>query len=207
MIPVIFIYKRHLHIQKPHYNHKIRDQFSIWPINIETKEIRIDRNTLLLPIEKKDSININRISCIVKVVTIKDFDLALSSNSIQEECYYFHKEDKKYSFDIFSLSLIEKNVFELHLEYTKNNYKIGIPKRSDIKICNLLRNNSIRFKMNGKHDQTMSSGKHRSFSEFDYIFEFSCEIDSIEFVKKDQLANDIMVPEYTKIIDMRKILY
>lgn len=66
----------------------------------------------------------------------------------------------------------------------------------------------VRVRLNSKSDWTISSGKQRTYCEYDYIFEYPGMVDSIEFAAENQLEVERKIPwERAKTIDLRKAFY
>jgi hypothetical protein len=95
--------------------------------------------------------------------------------------------------------------FELHLRY--GYYEIGIPKRSNFKLCNIKKNIHVEIKINGKTDYSHSSGRERIFKEQRYILEYVGDFDRFKLLKEPYEPILKQVPNERNVVDLNKPLW
>lgn len=222
MIDVIQIFKSVDFIEKADYNAISRQSVGDWE-SFVSKTGYLKENTLTLPIENKDDLKVKNADLII-IQDIKDYDpfLVYKSlensqfpewylnskkeylNSINQQLKCFTIHSKPWNFEIFQLKKMDNDCIELWLNYSD---VIGIPKRESHKIAELKVGKPIKFKINGKHDFTMSRGKQRTFSEFDFVLEYVGKADKIEYKELNKIETTKTIPiSDCKVIDERKML-
>ena len=109
------------------------------------------------------------------------------------------------TFEIFRIEKKDPDSFNLYLDYSGNQFSIGIPGRDDHKIAAIKLNQPVRYRVNGKSDFTMSGRKQRTFAEYDYLIEYVGQADKIVLKDQDKIETIKIKPNY-KLVDERKIL-
>ncbi len=198
MIDIIQIYKSVEIIEKSDYDSVSRQNIGVWD-SFVSKTGFLKDETITLPIESKNDPSIKNADLII----IQDKNNSNTfKNNIQLKV--FNILSKPWFFEIFEFKKTNECI-----EIWLKSDTIVFPKRENHKIAELNPSKSIRFKINGKDDFTMSGNrKQRTFSEYDYILEYLGtadkidykELNKIETIKKISLDN-------CKVIDERKILY
>ncbi len=126
----------------------------------------------------------------------------------------FNYMENMESNDCFELSVPRKlgnfkiqqaEELELHLHY--NRFFIGIPKRSNIKLCNLRPGLPVEIAINGKTDFSLTGRRDREFTEQLYIFEYLGDFKTCIVLK--ERANPVLkpIPAERKLVDMIKPLW
>jgi hypothetical protein len=220
MIKVFQVYKKLARIPKPFYTTENRQSFNQWPKTLESLNGYVNNDELILPIERKKNINLNNPESIIIQDILGYSGLKKSPNDDQlnlpdwfkkqiekndTELYTFSPQKSRLDFEIFTMTFGKQ--IELNLNYIQNSFNIGIPERDNQKICNISKNEPIRFLINGKSDSSMSSRKQRTYSEFDYIIEYLGEFNKIQYSPLNKVKVNKQIPtEISKEINMRKIL-
>ena len=109
------------------------------------------------------------------------------------------------TFEIFRIEKKDPDAFNLYLDYSGNQFSIGIPGRDDHKIAAIKLNQPVRYRVNGKSDFTMSGRKQRTFAEYDYLIEYVGQADKIVLKEPGKMETIKIKPNY-KLVDERKIL-
>lgn len=214
MIEVIQIYKSIEVFEKSNYNPGNRKLFSELKESFESSTGFVNYNTLFLPLECKEIENLNS-ARLIFIMDVEGFNSYQLKNAKREESRFFmYSNDKVLAFQQYNKSIpveffrLKKNNngnFELFLDYEE--LLIGIPKRENHKICEFGVDRSVRYKINGKSDFSMTAGKERAFNEFDYIFEHKGCVDNIEFMDLNKINRIKHIPITTaKLVNERKIL-
>ena len=231
MSHIFQFYKKHWSIPKKDYTTETRQKFQNWDKQISSQVGYLKEKQLFLPFEKRNLIRLNSVSGIIlqdvigqnsskeklhlqKVAEANDFpdwfnrQQLANLDSQNPELAVYSSQKKIWDFEIFSIEKNTNKEFEIHLRYKVNEFRIGKPGRNDHKLCILKKNTPVKISINGKSDSTMSSGKERSYSEYEYIIEYQGESDSIEFKDLNKIETQKDVPQkFIKHIDLRKILY
>jgi hypothetical protein len=231
MIHIFQFYKKHWRIPKKFYTTETRKAFQHWETKIDSQVGYINEDKLLLPVEKKDQIQVNRTSGIFlqdivgynssqSKLQIKHNSEAkkfpdwfknqrLKLNDSQNpELAVFDIQKRKWDFEIFCIVKNNDDKFEIHLDYSANHFSIGEPKRNDHKMYVLERNQPIKISINGKSDFTMTGRKERSYGEYEYIIEYLGEVESIDFVDMNKIkVKKQLTEKFSKTIDLRKVLH
>ena len=105
--------------------------------------------------------------------------------------------------DIFELRLNDE--LELHLRY--GYYDVGIPKRSDFKLCEIRRGKPVEVKINGKTDHSVSKGRDRLFKEQHYVFHYLGDFSSAALLREPFEPTPKHVPAERKVVDLIKQLW
>jgi len=226
MTDVIQIFKSVERIKKPDYSTETRHLLHKWGDSIVSKTGYLSDGTLVLPIDKKQEPDLVTADLVI-VQDINGFDpffvekfwdkTNLPSWFIDSRKNYvlaanrqlicFNQLLRKEAFEIFRIGKNESGTFDLYLNYSSNEFHIGIPKRDDHKIAELKLNQPIRYKVNGKSDFTMTGRKQRTFIEYDYIFEYLGKADRMEFKDLNKIEMIKSMPDNKyKLVDERKIL-
>lgn len=220
MTDVIQIWKSLRKIEKPNYTPEAR-QLEVWESERVSKTGYLENGTLYLPVDTESKPDLKTDDLII----IQDID-GFDAFAMKKDCdgqnlpehYYSHilasnpqlvsfsKPAKPRSFEIFRIEKNESGGFDIHLNYTANQYYIGLPERFDHKIGELYKDKSLRFKINGKADFTLSSRKQRTFYEYDYILEYPGQAESITYKDLSQIEKKKAVPAQSKLVDERRIL-
>ncbi|NVK84912.1 MAG: hypothetical protein HWE21_11370 [Cytophagia bacterium] len=217
---VIQIWKSLRRIEKPDYTSEAR-QVEVWQKECISKTGYLENGTLYLPTGSTTKPELKTDDLII----IQDID-GFDAFSIKKDCkgenlpyhHYSHilaanpelasfsKPAKPRLFEIFKMEKNESEGFDIHLNYSANQYYIGLPERVDHKIGELYKDRPLRYKINGKADFTLSSRKQRTFYEYDYILEYLGQADSISFKDLSQIEITKTVPTHSKLVDERRIL-
>lgn len=122
--------------------------------------------------------------------------------SVNGEPICFYRLAVSMTLEIFKIEKSQPDSFNLYLNFEANKHSIGIPKRDNHKIAELKLNQSVRYRVNGKSDY-----KQRTFSEYDYIIEYTGRAEKIVFKDWNKIAitKRVTDKEY-KLVDERKIL-
>ncbi len=137
------------------------------------------------------------------LITIKD-SLAPPFNYMERmesnDCFELTAPRKLGNFNIQ-----QAEELELHLHY--NRFFIGIPKRNNIKLCNLRPNQPVEITINGKTDFSLTGRRDREFTEQLYIFEYLGDFKTCTVLKEK--ANPVLkqIPAERKLVDMIKPLW
>ncbi|MCT4621999.1 MAG: hypothetical protein N4A46_00150 [Schleiferiaceae bacterium] len=225
MAHIFQIFKKHARIPKGHYTPEMRKSFFQWEDQLVSFNGYVKDNVLVLPKELKFKVETGRLGIIViqdiigydreekhklnsaaKRLKLPDWYVQNKLNDFPEY-FGFNKENRNCSFELFSLEKAEEEVFELWLRYKENEYYIGLPRRNDYKLYTLEKGKPIQIRINGKTDSTMSRGKERTYSEYDYLIEYLGKVDSIEFEVESKIEKTKVIPKASKSIDLRKVLY
>lgn len=219
MTHFIHIFKKQANIPKPNYTVEMRKAFAKWPKSIMSEIGQIIDDRILLPecyidtIDSKqtgaiiiqDTIDFNEKQPELKIISFNENDKIKKQNS---NLLTFGNQNSVWIFELFAIEKTALGKLELHLKYENNKYSIGEPKRNDQKLFELEKGKPIEVKINGKSDTTMSAGKQRNYSEFDYIIEYLGEVNSISFEAPNRIRVERIIPQVIeKTIDLRKILY
>lgn len=227
MADIIQIWKSVERIEKPIYKLEPKHSVYKWGNSIISKTGYLQSDTLFLPQNSKKEPNLKKADLLI-IQDIKGFDPFLiksfwdktnlpswfkndrksQSISANPQLLYFNSPKKLWPFEIFKIEKSNSDTFDIHLNYSANDYQIGIPKRDDHKIAELKLNNPIRYRVNGKSDFTMSGRKQRTFVEFDYIFEYLGQADNVEFKDLNKIEKVKQIPsDRCKQVDERKVLH
>lgn len=222
MTDVVQIYKSVERIKKPDYDTASRQRVGVWE-SIVSKTGFLKDGILSLPIESKNDPKLKNADLII-IQDIKGFDPFLVNkswdnsqfpewfknsrkeylNSVNLQLKGFSIHSKPWTFELFNFRKTENDSIEVWLKYSDT---IGLPKRENHKIAELKVGKPIRFKINGKEDFTMTGRKQRTFTEFDYILEYTGTADKIVYKELNKIETTKTIPEADcKVIDERKIL-
>jgi len=222
MIDVIQIFKSVERIEKPDYDSTSRQNVGAWE-SIVSKTGFLKDGIITLPIESKNDPTIKNADLII-IQDINGFDPFSINKSWDNSSFpnWFKSSRKEYlnstnlqlkgfsvlskpcTFEIFELKKTTSESIEIWLKYSET---IGIPKRENHKIAELKQGKSIRFKINGKDDFTITGRKQRTFFEFDFIIEYIGTADRIEYKELNKIERTKALPlNDCKVIDERKIL-
>ena len=126
---------------------------------------------------------------------------------VNEQAICFYRLSGSLTFEIFRIEKKQPDTFNLYLNYSGNQFAIGVPGRDDHKIAEIKLNKPVRYRLNGKSDFTMTGRKQRTFAEYDYLIEYSGQADKIVFKDLKKIETIKIKPnkEY-KLVDERKIL-
>jgi hypothetical protein len=105
--------------------------------------------------------------------------------------------------DIFEL----RNEGELELYLEHGYYTIGIPKRSNFKLCEVKLDQPVQIKINGKTDHSLSRGRERIFKEQHYVFHYLGDFSSATLQRDPFKAVHKSVPHIVKEVDLIKQLW
>jgi hypothetical protein len=188
-------------------NHR-KEAFSIGDSVESTNGFYRDK-VLYLPEESKkivDSRDIQLIIIVDSLLSSSEFNTN-SKTETYPNTIALGGSIKPRSFEIFNIKRSSKDVFELFLNYDRNEFAIGIPKRKNHKIAELKPGIFLRYLVNGKSDFTMTGRKQRTYYEYEYIFEDLKSVKHVEFIDDKEL---IFLKEIKKnnckLIDERKLL-
>ncbi len=226
MPDVIQILKSVERIKKPDYSTEARQLPGPWGDSFVSRTGFLEDHTLFLPTDTKHEPDLKTADLVI-IQDINGFDPFLVEKSwdkttlpewfkdsrksyvlsTNRQLICFNRPSKPRAFEIFKIEKNKSGTFDLHLNYTANEFHIGIPKRDDHKIAELKLHKPIRYKVNGKSDFTMTGRKQRTFVEYDYIIEYLGQADKIEFrdLNKIEKTKTIPIDNY-KLVDERKIL-
>lgn len=232
MIHLFQFYKKHWRIPKKFYSPETRKAFQQWDENLNSQTGYIDGTKLFLPIDKKNTVHINKRSSAIILQDIIGYQssqsklqirrkadthkfpdwflqqqLSLSENQ-NPELAIFNSQKRKWDFEIFSIEKSDTNKFDIFLSYQANRFLIGQPDRADHKLFRLKKNEPIKISINGKSDFSMTGRRERSYSEYEYIIEYLGEIESVEFTELSKITTRKLIPKKLgKHIDIRKTLF
>lgn len=205
MIHVIQIFKSFSRIEKPEYNHEKREKINNWNNTISSKNGYYENGIIHLPIHLQNKIGLKTEKLII-IQDVKNIDLPklLPAHKSFES---FKTISKKCNFEIFKFRENENQLLDIELDYSNNEFYIGIPKRNDHKIAELKLNSPIRYQLNGKSDFTMSGRKQRTFTEYDYVIQYLGKAEKIKFEAFNKIEKIKEIPHYkSRLIDERKFL-
>lgn len=209
MIDIIQVYKAHDYIRKPQYTTTCRKAFHCFAKQVHSQKGYLQDNTLYLPNYLQKELS----PLIAKAIILTDWKSVSQwpSGFLQiQNCtkpVLVTQVNAIIDFDIFKLKFDTESQLDITLNYHAHAFSIGEPSRNNHKIYSLKPGNSIRYRINGKSDFTMSGRKERTYAEYDYIFEWLGRADCIEFVTEDKISFTKSIEvENIKIIDERKIL-
>ena len=226
MTEVIQILKSVERIEKPDYSTETRQLLDQWGDSFVSKTGYLKDRTLILPTDTKQEPDLKTTDLVI-IQDINGFDPFLVEKfwektnlpswfkdgrksyvlSTNRQLTCFKRLSRLGTFEIFKIGRNNSGTFDLHLNYSANEFHIGIPKRDDHKIAELKLNKPIRYKVNGKSDFTMTGRKQRTFVEYDYIFEYLGQADKIEFRDLNKIGKTKTIPtDNYKLVDERKIL-
>jgi len=223
---IIQIYQAKEIFTKSAYTPENRKQFRAWESNIRSTQGFLYEQTLVLPIGYKNQINLKATELIIlhdirgwesflvhpqtedtnrpNWLKTQRPDLLLANN---KTVFAFQQTNTPKTFELFKIKKTNEDLYELFLDYTGNDLKIGFPKRDNHKIADLKPNKPIRYQINGKSDFTLTGRKERSFQEFDFIIEWIGQAHQLEFRELNKLDTNKNIPiEQAKRIDERKRL-
>ncbi len=205
MADVIQIFKWVEHIEKPDYNTASRQRIGAWE-SVKSKTGFLKNGIITLPAESRDELA-NQKPDLLIIQDIHNFDLLAKEKHVLTSNLLFKSFDissKSRDFEIFKFIKNENGIMEIWLNYANS---IGLPKRENHKIAELRLGKPIWYKINGKHDFTMTGRKQRSFAEFDYSIEFVGTAEAIEYKELNKIEIIKTIPAVDcKLIDERKIL-
>jgi hypothetical protein len=124
---------------------------------------------------------------------------------INHESICFYKLAAALHFEVFTIQK-KQDGFELFLNYTSFQLSIGTPERVNHKIAEIKPGQPVRYRLNGKSDFSLSGRRERTFAEYDFIFVYAGQADSIVFKDPKQLQIIKVPPGEYKLVDERKIL-
>lgn len=226
MTPVIQIYKSMVRLEKPDYTTEARQLLDHWDGSIVSKAGYLADHTLFLPVGTEQAPGLKTTDLLI-LQDVKGFDAfevikswdnsglpewfrnsrkneILSSNP---SLLSFRRPARRCNFEIFSIERNETGAFELFLNYSANEFSIGIPQRADHKIAVLSLHQPVRYRINGKSDFTLTGRKQRTFAEYDYILEYIGDAAQIVFRDLNKIATIKTIPlDSCKLIDERKML-
>ena len=206
MIDIIQIFKAKGVYDKANYNAENRKLFDDAAQSIKSENGYLDNTTLFLPDDFIESQEIKS----PKLILLYDYvgDSINQSFSDSISLLSFRDTHIPRPFDIFKISKSENDSFELFIDYHTHATQIGIPARENHKICELRKNEPVRYKINGKSDFTFTGRKQRTFYEFDYLIEWIGTADNIDFKTQEEIntIKELPLADY-KLIDERKILH
>jgi len=225
MIHVIHIHKKHARFPKNAYSSSVRESFHQWNQMVKSSNGFVKDDVLILPKELEETIDVNRVGIIViqdiygfsekgagialkhELQNLPDWWVENRLND-QKECFAFNKENRRCDVELFSIEKNETGELEFLLRYSNSRYLIGLPTRSDHKLCPLKIGKSLRILINGQSDFTMSRGKQREYNEFDFIIQYLGEVKTIEFFPPTAIQIDRKIPfNYDKVIDLRRAFH
>lgn len=220
MTDVIQVWKSLRRIEKPDYSPETR-QLDVWQNERFSKTGYLENGTLYLPVDTESKPDLKTDDLII-IQDIEGFDAFsikkyCKGENLPEHNYShilaanpqlvsFSKPAKPRLFEIFKMEKNESEGFDIHLNYSANQYYIGWPERVDHKIGELYKDRPLRYKINGKADFNLSSRKQRTFYEYDFILEYLGQADSIAFKDLNQIEKKKTVPTHSKMVDERRIL-
>jgi hypothetical protein len=200
-IDVIQIHKSEKVFKKTNYTSADRAEFWNPSEVIASESGYLKEDVLLLPIKYQNVLNFQGCELIILID-----GLGFRSDSKIANIEVFRSVKSPKEVGIFTIKKIRPDCYALDLNF-KNNDWIGVPKRDNHKICDLLIGQIIRYQLNGKSDFTSSVGWERCFYEFDYHFELLGQATSVEFRNVKELARLKPIrTENCKFINERKIL-
>lgn len=122
---------------------------------------------------------------------------------VYNHCFHLTRVNK---LDIFKIH--KQGEIELHLEYGDYGcLELGVPRRDNIKLCDIKLNQPVEIKINGKIDSSLSSGRARMFKEQDYIIEYIGDFDKCYLLREPWEPVLKKVPQERKLVDMMKTLW
>ena len=226
MIDVIQILKSVERIDKSDYTTASRQLLDQWDNSFVSSTGFLTDRTVILPPDTVDKLDQNSVDLII-IQDIKSVDSYLDQTSwdttnipewfkngrrndvllANEPWLGFNRPSKIRTFDIFKIEKIDSGVFDIHLNYSVNRFHIGVPSRADHKIGELKLHKPIRYRLNGKSDFTLTGRKQRTFVEYDYLFEYLGQADTIEFMELNKIKKTKSIPiDNCKLVDERKLL-
>jgi len=226
MTEVIQILKSVERIEKPDYSTETRQLLDQWGESFVSKTGYLTDRTLILPTDTKQEPGLKTADLVI-IQDISGFDPFLVEKSYNKtnlpsgfndsrksyalstnrQLICFNLLSRLVTFEIFKIGKNKSGTFDLHLNYSANEFHIGIPKRDDHKLAELKLHKPIRYKVNGKSDFTMTGRKQRTFIEYDYIFEYLGQADKMEFKDLNKIEKTKSIPyDNYKLVDERKIL-
>lgn len=137
------------------------------------------------------------------LITLKDSQapqFSYMENMESNDCFELTAPRKLGNFKI-----AHAEELELHLHY--NRFFIGIPKRNNIKLCNLRPNQPVEITINGKTDFSLTGRRDRQFTDQQYIFEYLGDFKTCIVLKEK--ANPVLkqIPAERKLVDTIKPLW
>lgn len=217
---IIQIYKWAEVIEKPEYNTVSRDRIGNWQ-SIVSRTGFLKDDTLYLSSEKASDLTVKHAGLVI-IQDIYGVNASLfDRKSFWPEGWYFEcmrKKLKDENREIRGFSTFINACFELFRFYKKPDGcisvelhdvgLIGNPKRIPHKVGDLETYGScIRYKINGKSDNSWSSRRQRTYTEFDYVICRLGKAERIEYVPSNRAEIRKDLPKTYKLIDERKILY
>ena len=219
MTDILQIFKTAIQIEKPDYNTKTRQAIGNWD-SVSSKTGYLSDTTLFLPTDCKQNPAVKNADLLI-IQDIYGFDPFTVDKSLDSSDWFtkstkerlladnlqlkaFTILSKPWTFELFEFKRLDNDNVEIWFNYADS---IGIPKRQNHKIAELKKGQSIRYKVNGKDDFTMTGRKQRTFSEYDFVFHFIGTANKIEFKNLNKIVTTKTIPKQdSKLIDERKIL-
>jgi len=101
--------------------------------------------------------------------------------------------------------IVMGEVCEIHLRYDRTT--IGEPSRADFKLADLQRGETVEVRINGKLDNSMSSGRARTYMEQAFLITWLGNFTQFEAILNDTGMEIIQTPTPDKRVDLRKPLW
>lgn len=226
MIDVVQVWRSVHVIEKPDYTSEKRISIGKWEDSLVSYTGYLKDGTLYLPVREKRKPDLSTADVAIlqdipgfdpflagksweavwEGVKLPDWFKNMHKPSTERQLVCISQLSRPKDFEIFGIHKNQLGILDLHLNYSKNEFLIGIPVRDDHKIAELRPGSSIRYRINGKSDFTFSGRKQRTFTECDYIIEYLGRASKIEFLERNQIGIDKKIPADYKLIDERKIL-
>ncbi len=201
MIDIFQVFFQTKFFNPANYNADSRNEFHTLKKTYQSNSGYLENDILFLPLNSKDKITVNNTELIVIQENLNVRDK--KSNKV----FAYQNTKSLNAFSFFKFRKINDNQYEWFIDYELNKMKIGIPKRDNHKIFDLEINDTVRYKINGKSDFTMSGRKERTYHEFDFLIKWKGMASSIVFRKEHQMGKIKTLPKsILKIVDERKVL-
>lgn len=120
-----------------------------------------------------------------------------------QEKNHCYKRNSLNKLDAFQLKFNE--TIEIHLAYSY--FQVGLPARSNFKICELQQEKPVAIKINGKTDFSLTGRRERNFTEQEYIFVDLGNFSNYSLLPSTAPAILKTAPTNSKVIDLNKPLW
>lgn len=185
-----------------------------WPQSIKSNAGFVNQQTLFLP---KNSDTVDSIEkCDLLIITDYHPEFSRSRIGLLKEQgfidrrgafvhnHYLVAKHQQAYYGI--LKFIVQNPLRIHLEYDL--WGVGIPKRDNFLIANVLQDKKVRILINGKNDFSMSSRRERTYKEQDFLLHYHGAVNGCKLMDDKEITKDKpVVLENYRNIDLRKTLF
>lgn len=202
MFDVFQVYRSTTFFTKPTYTPENRKLLSEIGDSYDFKHGYVENETLFLAMEFENNPRLKTADLIIIQHTMNGLNKMPTIDLIS-----LSQLNSPKSYELFKVKKTDHGTYTIELDYAAHSGIIGIPKRENHKVFDMKLSQVMRYKLNGKSDFTLTSGKERTFHEFDFMIEWTGTAKNIEILDKIGAVESIdAATRDLKVIDERKIL-